>query len=244
MFLVVALGAIGWFAWRSRSGLGRQRQLMLLCRRAGLVFEPDAAGLETGWLPFPMFGSGTEHGFANAIHNAGDADGTQVFDLWYRPVADGGELQHVGTTELTCAVVPLPFGCPRLELHPRSVGDIAANVLNDDRVELELEGFNERFRIVTDDRRFAVAFLDQRMMRSLMSLPPQVSVAVNEDRMLLSAPQLPPGEMLLLLEVARTVRRRVPPVVASLYPPRPAKGPHEDRWFQGHWSPDPIGDDA
>jgi hypothetical protein len=243
VFLVLAVAAIVFVTWRARSGLSRQRRLMLLCRRAGVVFEPDAAGLETEWLPFPMFGSGTQHGFENAIRNAGDRDGTKVFDVWFRPVADHGELPRVGATDLTCAIVPLPFGCPRLELLPRRPGDVVENALDADRIELELDAFNDRFRIVSDDRRFAVAFFDQRMMRSLMALPPDVSVAVNEDTMLLSAPQLPPGEMLLLLEVARTLRHRVPPVVASLYPPRPTKGRHEDRWLQGHWSPDPIGDE-
>jgi hypothetical protein len=243
-WLVVAVGAIGWFAWRARSRLGRQRSLMLLCRRAGLLFAPDAAALETAWLPFPMFGPSVEHGFENAIRNAGDQDGTQVFDVWYRSRAEGDEpISGASTTRLTCGVVRLPFGCPRLDLAPRGATDLVADAIGGERVELELDAFNERFRVVSDDRRFAVAFLDQRMMRSLMALPPDVSVAVNEDTMLLTAPQMPPGEMLLLLEVARTLRHRVPSVVASLYPPRPTRGPHEGRWMQGHWSPDPIGDD-
>ena len=208
------------------------------------MFEPDGGGVETGWLPFPMFGPGTEHGVENAIRNAGDTDGTQVFDVWFRPAAERDEPGRAGTTHLTCAVVPLPFGCPRLELQPRQPGGDLVGALAADRIELELDGFNERFRIVADDRRFAVAFLDQRMMRSLMGLQPEVSVIVNEDTMLLTAPQLPPGEMLLLLEAARVIRHRVPPVVATLYPPRPSKGPHEDRWLQGHWSPDPIGDEV
>ena len=243
VFLALAVAAIVFVTWRARSGLNRQRRLMLLCRRAGLVFEPDAAGLETQWLPFPMFGPGTEHGFENAIRNAGDRDGTQVFDAWFRPVADPGELPRTSASDLTCAVVRLPFGCPRLELRPRDTGGVVEGVLDADRIVMELDAFNDRFRVVSVDRPFAVAFLDQRMMRSLMALPPGVSVAVNEDTMLLSAPQLPPGEMLLLLEAARTIRHRVPPVVASLYPPRPTKGRHEDRWLQGRWSPDPIGDE-
>jgi hypothetical protein len=243
VFLALAVATIAFVTWRARSGLSRQRQLMLLCRRAGLEFEPDGAGLETAWLPFPMFGPGMEHGFENAISNAGDRDGTQVFDVWFRPVADRGELPRTSATDLTCGVVRLPFGCPRLELRPRDADGVFEDVLDADRIVMELDAFNDRFRVVSEDRRFAVAFLDQRMMRSLMALPPDVSVAVNEDTMLLSAPQLPPGEMLLMLEGARTLRHRVPPVVASLYPPRPTKGPHEERWLQGRWSPDPIGDE-
>jgi hypothetical protein len=48
--------------------------------------------------------------------------------------------------------------------------------------------------------------------------------------------------VLVLLEAARGLARAVPSVVASLYPPRPAEGPHEDRWLRGHWSADPTTD--
>ena len=78
----------------------------------------------------------------------------------------------------------------------------------------------------------------------MMALPAGITVLVNEDRMLLHRVSPAAGEVLLLLEAARAMRRNVPKVVASLYPPRPMKGPHEDRWLQGRWSPEPIGDDA
>jgi len=58
------------------------------------------------------------------------------------------------------------------------------------------------------------------------------------------APTLEPREMLLLVACAKAVAGRVPPVVASLYPPRPARGPYEQRWLQGSWSPDPTSADA
>ena len=110
-------------------------------------------------------------------------------------------------------------------------------------IEMELEAFNRRFVVRADDRRLAVAFCDQRMMRALMALPRGVTIAVNEDRLLLRAAELPPAEMLLLFEAARAISRAVPSVVAALYPPRPVKGRHEDRWLQGHWSPEPVGDE-
>jgi len=116
------------------------------------------------------------------------------------------------------------------------------DVLTGEDIALELEAFNRRFHVRGIDRRFAVAFCDQMMMQALLALPSGVSIAVNEDRMLLRSATLPPAQVLLLLEAARAIARRVPPVVASLYPPRPSKGPHEDRWLQGHWSPEPIGE--
>jgi hypothetical protein len=29
----------------------------------------------------------------------------------------------------------------------------------------------------------------------------------------------------------------------SLFPPRPMRSAHEDRWLQGRWSPEPTGTD-
>jgi hypothetical protein len=69
-------------------------------------------------------------------------------------------------------------------------------------------------------------------------------VEVNEGVILLTAPLLPPERVLLLLQSASGLRRRLPRVLSSLYPPRPERGEHEDRWLQGRWSSEPIGADA
>ncbi|MFN8232683.1 MAG: DUF3137 domain-containing protein [Actinomycetota bacterium] len=113
-----------------------------------------------------------------------------------------------------------------------------------DRIELELEAFNRRFEVRAADRRAAVAFLDQRMMEALLGLSAGVTMVVNEDRLLLHAPTLPAAQVLLLFDVARRIREHVPRVMASLYPPRPMEGPHEDRWLQGRWTPEPTGSET
>jgi hypothetical protein len=107
-------------------------------------------------------------------------------------------------------------------------------------VRLELERFNRRFIVETEDERFAFAFLDQRMMEALLTLPESVTAEAKEHVLLLTAPLLPAEEVLLLFDAAVRIHRKVPRVVASLFPPRPAEGPFEDRWLQGRWSPDPT----
>jgi hypothetical protein len=219
----------------------RQRALLHLCREAGLEYVPIDPFPDTLWLPFRVFGMGTRRGTENVIWDPRDdpAD-ARAFDHWY--VEEGENAAEIGSDgrrRQTCAVVALPFTCPRLDVAP--AGTLDPLVGQD--VQLELEAFNRRFRVVAEDRRFAVAFLDARMMEALLQLPSGISCAVNEDRMLLWAPRLSAAETIQLLEVARTLRRRVPRVVASLYPPRPATAPHEARWLQGRWSPDPTGID-
>jgi hypothetical protein len=108
-------------------------------------------------------------------------------------------------------------------------------------VHLELEAFERRFRVEADDPRFAVAFLDQRLMEAFLALPNGVSAEVGEGTLLLRAPLVPAEQVLVLLDTALEMRRRIPRVLSSLFPPRPARGAHEDRWLQGHWSAESTG---
>jgi hypothetical protein len=107
-------------------------------------------------------------------------------------------------------------------------------------IELELEGFNRRFAVQTEDERFAVAFLEQRMMEALLALPDGVTLEATGDVVLLSAPELPAEQVLRLDDAAVAIHDRVPRSLPSLFPPRPIEGPYEDRWLQGHWTPDPT----
>lgn len=242
--------SVGWFtlglvvvtvvvlAWRARSRAGRQRRLMLICHRAGLDFAPLDPFPDSAWLPFPMFGV-ERHGTENVVWDRRGGPGVRVFDLWYQEGDDRGPAG--GRRRLTCAVAPLAASCPGLRVTPRAVVDDAVGALVGDGVRLELEAFTRRFHVETEDERFAVAFLDQRMMEAFLALPEEVAADVNGDVLLLSAPLLAPERMLRLLDAAATIRRRIPRVVSSLYPQRPPQGPHERRWLQGRWSPDPTG---
>lgn len=236
----VVLAVVG--MWRARRRHGRQRELMHLCDRAGLSFMPIDPFPDTTWLPFRVFGKGIRCGTENLVWDPrDDPAAVRAFDHWYVEEGSEGGSGLGRARRMTCAVAALPFTCPRLEVVPRSL-PVATDDGQD--VRLELEAFNRRFRVVADDRRFAVAFLDARMMDALMQLPQGISCAVNEDRLLLWAEDVSAGETLLLLEVVRTLRERVPRVVASLYPPRATRAPNEARWLQGHWSPEPTGTDA
>ncbi len=242
IWIAIALVAAAVVAWRFQRRRDRARQLMLLCQRASLEFSTFDPFPDTSWLPFRLFGRGPSRGTENVVWNDDDGDDARAFDYWFEERRSEDSVPV--TLRFTCALVALPFACRRLDVAPHGIADDVRELIEGDDLELELEAFNRRYDVRAEDRRFAVAFLDQRMMRALMALPEGISVLVNEDRMLLIASLLPPAEVLLLLEAARAVRRSVPTVVASLYPPRPMKGPHEDRWLQGRWSPEPIGDDA
>lgn len=241
LILFLAVAAIGQAWWRRRLSGARQRRLMLLCRRAGLDFAPLDLRPDTAWLPFPMFGH-QRHGTENVVWDRRLGEEVHAFDLWY---VDPADERGVGTRRrLTCAVVPLRSSCPRLRVTPRDVADDVAHALGGEEVRLELEEFDRRFRVESEDVRFAFAFLDQRLMQAFLALPDDVIVDVNDDVLLLRAPRLPAEQVLVLFDAAVAIRRRIPRVVASLYPPRPERGAHEHRWLQGRWSPESTGSDV
>jgi hypothetical protein len=236
--LLVVVGAVlARAVWRWHRGAARQRRLMLLCRRAGLDFAPLDPFPNTAWLPFPMFGR-TRSGTENAVWDRTRGADIRAFDLWYEEPADDRPVtprRHV-----TCAVVPLAFSAPRLRIAPRDLDDEMKAALGLREVRLELEEFNRRFVVETEDERFAIAFLEQRMMEGLLALPAGVTAEANEDVLLLSAPELPAEQVLVLFDAAVAIHRRIPRSLPSLFPLRPTEGPFEDRWLQGRWSPDPT----
>jgi hypothetical protein len=233
---LVAVGIVGGLGVRSRSS--RQRALVQLCADAGLSYAVLDPFPDTTLLPFRVFGWGSAHGVENIVlHGTGD-HAIRVFDLWVEPTP--GQARRT----MTCGVVPLPFGAPPIAVLPRGQDDPSEEPVMGDVVHLELDAFERRFEVRAVDPRAAVALLDQRMMAALLRLPMRVAIHVREDAMLLVAPLLDPGDVLLLLACAEGLATLVPPVVASLYPPRPARGPYERRWLQGSWSPDPTSADA
>lgn len=237
--LVLAGVALVGLWWRRRGAAARQRRLMLLCQRAGLDFAPFDLSPDTAWLPFPMFGrarSGTE----NVVWERGRGTAIRAFDFWYEDPAPD---RPVGPRRwVTCAVVPLPASAPRLRIAPRDLADDVRDTIVLPEMRLELEEFNRRFAVEAENDRFAIAFLEQRMMEALLALPDGVSAELNEDVLLLSAPRLPAERVLVLYDAAVAIHRRIPRSLSSLFPPRPARGPHEARWLQGRWSPDPTED--
>ena len=233
---VVAVGLVR-LGWRWRRGAERQRRLMLLCQRAGLEFAPMDLSPDTAWLPFPMFGR-PKQGTENVVWDRRRGPSVRAFDFWYEdPENDGAATPR---RWLTCAVVALPGSAPRLRVAPRDLEDEVRAALGLPEVRFELERFSRRFVVESEDERFAFAFLEQRMMEAFLALPEGVTAEVNEDVLLLTGPRLPAEQVLVLFDTAIELLERIPRSLSNQYPPRPARGPHEQRWLQGRWSSDPT----
>ncbi|MFN8232682.1 MAG: hypothetical protein U0V56_04190 [Actinomycetota bacterium] len=89
--VATAAVAVGVGVWRARHHAGRQRELMLLCRHAGLEFQPLDPFADTMWLPFRLFARGEARGTENAVWPDG-VEGVRVFDYWFTEQRDEGRV--------------------------------------------------------------------------------------------------------------------------------------------------------
>jgi hypothetical protein len=231
---VIAIG-VAVAVVRARGRSQRERELAELCRRAGIEFAVMSPFENPALLPFPLFAPTRRWLVENVCWDPRDVR-VCVFD--YRRTESSDPLT------LSCGVVPLPGGMPPISVLPRGEVDRVRELVSGRSVRLELDAFERRYEARGSDPRAVVAFLDQRMMETILALPMRIWVYVRDDHLLLVSDTLPAPEMLLLLDAAHAIAAHVPSVVASLFPPHETEGPYEARWLQGKWSPDPTSADA
>jgi hypothetical protein len=228
------LGVAGVFAYlRNHRRDTRAHALADLAQTMGLGFSAVDV-FDDRWQPFRLFGMGIEQEVENVVYGSIRDVPVRAFDFRYLSGEQGSVGDLGGWRTFSCAVIGVPASCPPLVVQPRSIDDALDELLGADVLPLELEEFNRRFRVRCEDRRFAMAFLEQRMMAALLAVPLSSAIAVNEDRLLLVSRRLPVEEVAVLLHAAAAVAAAVPRVLPSLYPLRAGStgvlhelGPHE-----------------
>lgn len=117
----------------------------------------------------------------------------------------------------SCAMVAIPGGWPALVIRPESLASRLADVAVPE-VAFESEAFDRAFSVRCDDRRFASAFVDARMMAWLLALEPRWGFEIDGPWILGYRDQVRPWEIEGVLETVATFVERIPRVVGSLFP--------------------------
>ncbi len=191
-------------------------------RRLGLSFsrrDPFRV-LDADFHPFLRFGKlpGTQR-VENVVWGVRDGREVRAFD-YRRPAED--EIRY------SCAMVRIPDGWPSLLVRRHGPLDVARNAAGLQRIEFELDEFNRRFEVRSDDRRLASAVIDQRMIGWLLESDPALGFQLQEGWLLAWMPQLPPDELERTLTTVEGFHERIPRAVWSLYgdgsPARPDLG--------------------
>jgi len=180
-------------------------------RRLGLSFsrrDPFRV-LDADFHPFLRFGKlpGTQR-VENVVWGVRDGREVRAFD-YRRPAED--EIRY------SCAMVRIPDGWPSLLVRRHGPLDVARNAAGLQRIEFELDEFNRRFEVRSDDRRLASAVIDQRMIGWLLESDPALGFQLQEGWLLAWMPQLPPDELERTLTTVEGFLERIPRAVWSLY---------------------------
>jgi hypothetical protein len=215
LFVVVAIGA-AYYSYRAK--LRRQRDLRTLAFNQGLDYSLDDpfATLEE---PFSLFRRGDGRGVENVLWGFWHGTEVRAFDYWYYEESTSSNGRRSKSYyRFSCSIGLVDALCPRLEITGENVLTRLADVLTFRDIDFESEEFNRRFNVRSDDRRFASAFCDARMLEWLLRHGDGHSFEIVGDRFLCWRRRVPPAETIHLLGTATTFREQVPDVVRSLYP--------------------------
>ena len=222
VFITLALYVSGIALVTLYRKLSRRSAVEREARRLGLSFsrrDPFRV-LDADFHPFLRFGKlpGTQR-VENVVWGVRDGREVRVFD--HRMSAED-EIRY------SCAMVRIPDGWPSLLVRRHGPLDVARNAAGLQRIEFELDEFNRRFEVRSDDRRLASAVIDQRMIGWLLESDPALGFQLQEGWLLAWMPQLPPDELERTLTTVEGFHERIPRAVWSLYgdglPARPDLG--------------------
>jgi hypothetical protein len=197
-----------------RSGVERE------ARRLGLSFsrKDPFRVLDADFHPFLRFGKlpGTQR-VENVV--SGVRNGREVRGFDYRRPAEDEPIRY------SCAMVRIPERWPSLLVRRHGLLDAARDAAWVRGQAFELETFNRRFEVRSDDRRWASAVVDQRMIGWLLESDPALGFQLQHGWLLAWMPLLPPQELDRVLTMAEAFHERIPGAVWSLYGNGPPVNP-------------------
>ena len=115
------------------------------------------------------------------------------------------------------AVLPTPAAWPRLLVIPERIATLLGDAVLGLDPHTEWEAFNRRFAVRADDRRFASAVLDGRMIEWIMSLPVDTGFEIREGRLLCFVLRREIGDVLHALTTGAAFLEHVPGAARSLF---------------------------
>ena len=218
--LAVAAVVLGLVTIRSR----RKRSIEAVATARGLWYaDADPFGCVRGPLEFLHQGSGQQ---VTSVLWRGEADvrRVKVFELrWYndswagtRDPATRGDAEPGHSA--TCATALVNAAFPRLRVGPTDLGSSLRDAIRNDKIEVESDEFNEAFDVTSDDRRFAVAFLDPTMQALLLESMQGLDLEVHGAWVLVHSKPLPPKALPGLFGLIDRILDAIPPTVRELYP--------------------------
>jgi hypothetical protein len=217
--LVVAAVAIYRLLQTGRS-LHRELDIQEIAAKAGLHYA-ETDPFDGTRVAFDLFTKGDGRGAENVLwRDAGD-DGRsfRAFDYWYYEETQD---RSSGTSKtyhrFSCAMAYIGSSFPDLTVMKEGLLAKAMSAAAGGDIDFESEEFNRMFAVQCDDRRFASALIDPRMIDVLLSTKGELTFSFRGRWLLIWRKQVPAKLLPGLLAVAERVVATIPKVVWDLYP--------------------------
>jgi hypothetical protein len=216
LFAAVVLAALGISYYLKQR---RRQELARMAHQLGLEFSPQDV-LGCLGLPFRLLTRGDGRGTENVMWGTWQGMPVREFDYWYYEESTDSQGHRSRTYHrFSCAVTELEAACSPIAISRENLFTRLADAVGLDDLEFELEEFNRAFNVKAEDRRFAVALVDQRMMRFLLGTDPAFAFEACGRWLLCYSKRRRPTELVPLLGTLKGFRDHVPRVVYDLYRP-------------------------
>ena len=211
--LVLFVAYLGWVTARRR-----REEFFRFAAANGLEYSAKDP-FNTDELPFALFRKGDGRDVENMMWGTAAGMKVRLFDFsYYETSTDAQGHSSRSTYRFSCAMADIDADCPHLVLGREGVLSRLADAIGFRDIEFESEEFNRSWQVTSEDRRFASAFIDPRMMEWLMVEGGSGAYEVIGPLLLCSTDRLKPAEYADLMALLSRFRAHVPAVVSSLYP--------------------------
>jgi hypothetical protein len=231
-FLLVG-GGIAWWTIRTRTGMSRRKAALEgLARQHGMEYRQYAGSL--GDFRFPMLHSGDMRMFMNVVSGPWQGIPVVAADYWFgsgpaNPYSTRRRRRTGNSRHYSLVVLGVGARCPRVSIERQGLPATLVEHLGLEDIQFESEEFNRRFRVRSEDARFATELLDPRMMAWLLSTRGEYGFEVVGHSALVYCQFGDADGIPGLLDTAVAFVRRVPGVVthvaAATGPADPADAP-------------------
>jgi hypothetical protein len=210
--LGLTVGVFGWLGYRYRI-LPRRESFDGQARDLGLAPETgDPLGLLN--VPFvPFRWTASVRDIENTARGIRGGAEVVVADYWYAPSSDPSLDDY---RRFTCVLAAAPAGWPDLAVVPEGLASRIRSWAAPD-IATESDEFNRRFEVRSADRRFALAFVDQGMMRWLIEQLPGTGFEILGGRVMVFLPRARTSvdDLSRALDVFDAFRERIPRMVGA-----------------------------
>lgn len=237
-FVLVVFGLWTTKAWKQR--IERGRMVERVARANGFTYQATAGG-GLFRVPFELFRQGDGRGAENLVAGtAPDGAAVQVFDFYFY---EEQEQQHadlfagLGQDDeaaaaprtyhwSTCCTTELDVVCPPTTIERKGAVLRALGAVGLRSMEFESEAFNRMFLVSSEDAEFLRHLITPGMMDLLLGTEGKVRFELR-GRWLLAAldrSDVTPDLFLSLVGLNTELRRRLPPILATMTTPLPPPG--------------------